>query len=127
MGLADEYERARDWVANSLSFDIDVEFNAFEVRHSVIGLPFLVRPSLCTQAVALRIAIARAHLMTTDPEGGLAQITIRLLGGLLAAHALGPEEDQQMYLDHAIDLADRLLVAYEVRLPSSSFARCPQR
>lgn len=38
MDLTDEYDRARDWVASSLSFDVDVEFNAFEVRISLTGV-----------------------------------------------------------------------------------------
>lgn len=31
MGLQDEYTRARDWVANNLTFDRDGNFNTFEV------------------------------------------------------------------------------------------------
>lgn len=31
MGLQDEYQRARDWVANNLTFDRDGNFNTFEV------------------------------------------------------------------------------------------------
>ena len=34
MGLTEEYERARDWVANKLTFDRDGNFNTFEVRVS---------------------------------------------------------------------------------------------
>ncbi|CED83787.1 glycoside hydrolase family 47 protein [Phaffia rhodozyma] len=37
MGLTEEYERARDWVANSLTFDVDVEFNAFELTIRLLG------------------------------------------------------------------------------------------
>ena len=32
MGLHEEYQRARAWVANSLSFDRDGGFSTFEVR-----------------------------------------------------------------------------------------------
>ena len=32
MGLDEEYERARKWVAEQLSFDRDANFNTFEVR-----------------------------------------------------------------------------------------------
>src|SRR3954469_2253570 len=32
MGLEDEYRRARDWVANDLTFERDGNFNTFEVR-----------------------------------------------------------------------------------------------
>ena len=35
MGLADEYARARDWVANKMTFDRDANFNTFEARHSI--------------------------------------------------------------------------------------------
>jgi hypothetical protein len=31
MDLIDEYERARDWVQTSLTFDRDGEYNTFEV------------------------------------------------------------------------------------------------
>jgi hypothetical protein len=31
MGFNEEYERARDWVANDLSFEADANFNSFEV------------------------------------------------------------------------------------------------
>jgi hypothetical protein len=32
MGLQDEYQRARKWVQNHLSFDRDADFSTFEVR-----------------------------------------------------------------------------------------------
>jgi endoplasmic reticulum Man9GlcNAc2 1,2-alpha-mannosidase len=38
MGLDEEYKRARAWVANSLSFDRNGNFNTFEVR-SLPGPP----------------------------------------------------------------------------------------
>lgn len=31
MGLHDEYDRARDWVAKNMTFDRDANFNTFEV------------------------------------------------------------------------------------------------
>jgi mannosyl-oligosaccharide alpha-1,2-mannosidase len=31
MGLEDEYSRAREWVANKLSFERDADFSTFEV------------------------------------------------------------------------------------------------
>jgi len=31
MGLLDEYTRARDWVANKMTFDRNAKFNTFEV------------------------------------------------------------------------------------------------
>ena len=67
MGLDDEYGRARDWVAKSLNFDLDAEFNTFET-------------------------------------------TIRLLGGLLSAYHLSDGDD--LYLELATDLADRILPAF---------------
>ncbi|GAA5828288.1 hypothetical protein JCM3770_004951, partial [Rhodotorula araucariae] len=67
-GLDDEYQRARNWVAD-LSFDLDDKFHTFE-------------------------------------------ITIRVLGGLLSAYHLSGETDQ-MLLDKAVDLAERLLPAFD--------------
>lgn len=37
MGLDEEYKRAREWIATSLSFDRNGHFNTFEVR-SLPGL-----------------------------------------------------------------------------------------
>ncbi|GAA5979464.1 hypothetical protein JCM11641_005403 [Rhodosporidiobolus odoratus] len=67
-GLKEEYQRARDWVAD-LSFDLDDKFHTFE-------------------------------------------ITIRVLGGLLSAFHLSGETDG-MLLDKAVNLADRLLPAFD--------------
>lgn len=39
MGLHDEYARARDWVANKMSFDRDADFNTFEVSVYVMPQP----------------------------------------------------------------------------------------
>ena len=36
MGLQEEYQRARAWVAEKLSFERDGDFNTFEVRASVV-------------------------------------------------------------------------------------------
>lgn len=46
------------------------------------------------------------------------QITIRVLGGLLSAYHFSGENDQ-MLLDKAVDLADRLLPAFETVRPLS--------
>ncbi|KAI0713189.1 glycoside hydrolase [Cerioporus squamosus] len=75
MGLQDEYERARKWVAEKLSFEQDANFNTFET-------------------------------------------TIRVLGGLLSAYAL---TNDTLYLDKAVDLADRIMPAFDTpaRLPTS--------
>lgn len=91
-GLTDEYRRARDWVEN-LDFDLDDKFHTFEV-------------SLGHWTSKKRIDIRRPRK----------QITIRVLGGLLSAYHYSGENDQ-MLLDKAVDLADRLLPAFEtVRL-----------
>lgn len=39
MGLHDEHARARDWVANKMSFDRDGNFNTFEVRPAIYAHP----------------------------------------------------------------------------------------
>ncbi|KAL1951025.1 hypothetical protein VTO73DRAFT_174 [Trametes versicolor] len=67
MGLHDEATRARDWIANKMTFERDAEFNTFET-------------------------------------------TIRVLGGLLSAYALSRDE---MYIEKAKDLADRMMPAFE--------------
>ncbi|KAF5312213.1 hypothetical protein D9619_003686 [Psilocybe cf. subviscida] len=67
MGLTEEYERARDWVANKLTFDRDGNFNTFET-------------------------------------------TIRVLGGLLSAYHFS---EDQIFLDKAVDLADRILPVFD--------------
>ncbi|CAG8442737.1 12310_t:CDS:2 [Acaulospora morrowiae] len=37
MGLKDEYSKARDWIANTLDFNIDGNFNVFETTIRVLG------------------------------------------------------------------------------------------
>ncbi|TIB62324.1 hypothetical protein E3P77_03851 [Wallemia ichthyophaga] len=37
MGLTDEYARARNWIENELSFDVDDKFNTFETTIRVLG------------------------------------------------------------------------------------------
>ncbi|OXU28307.1 hypothetical protein TSAR_000145 [Trichomalopsis sarcophagae] len=69
MGLNDEFQEARNWVQNSLTFDQNRDVNLFEV-------------------------------------------TIRVLGGLLAAYHLSGD---RMFLDKAIDLGDRMLPAFSTR------------
>jgi hypothetical protein len=83
MNLTTELSHARDWVATNLTFDQDHDVNTFET-------------------------------------------TIRMLGGLLSAHYLSTEfpsmaplpaldsaAGDDIYLEKATDLADRLLGAYE--------------
>ncbi len=37
MGLDEEYQRARDWIENKLSFERDANFNTFEVRFFLVS------------------------------------------------------------------------------------------
>ncbi|KAJ3564465.1 hypothetical protein NP233_g8277 [Leucocoprinus birnbaumii] len=67
MGLKEEYQRARKWVAEQQSFDRNGNFNTFET-------------------------------------------TIRVLGGLLSIYHLSKD---QLYLDKATDLADRMLPVFD--------------
>jgi hypothetical protein len=96
MGLDEEYERARTWVQDELTFDVDVEFNAFEVGRSR----------------STGSSLASVHLLTPRPRLPM-QITIRLLGGLLSAYHLSPFSDRTLYLAHAVDLGNRLLSTYQ--------------
>ncbi len=95
LGLESEYERARDWVRDHLDFERDADFNTFEVGR--LGRPSLPWPD----------------------ETARPQTTIRILGGLLSAHYLSSQHakysqtDPEMYLAHAIDLADRLLATFD--------------
>ncbi|KAH8119714.1 glycoside hydrolase [Phellopilus nigrolimitatus] len=77
MGLDDEVERGRKWVAEKLSFEKDASFSTFET-------------------------------------------TIRVLGGLLSAYHLSGKD--ALYLEKAVDLADRMLPAFDTPsgLPLSS-------
>lgn len=48
MGLHDEATRARDWIANKMTFERDAEFNTFEVsnkRHDVTATVIDSRPT----------------------------------------------------------------------------------
>lgn len=85
MGLVDEYPRARDWVANKMTFDRDANFNTFEARYSV------------------RRYIQIANLET--------QTTIRVLGGLLSAYHLSGRDP--IYLEKAKELGDRILPTFD--------------
>lgn len=37
MHLDEEYQRARDWIKNKMSFDRDAKFNTFEARSSALN------------------------------------------------------------------------------------------
>ena len=74
MGLDDEVEEARSWIASdAVSFDADKNANVFES-------------------------------------------TIRILGGLVAAHKLGGDTVGGGLLSKALDLAERLLPAFETKM-----------
>ncbi len=97
MGLDAEHQRARNWVKKKLTFDREGTFSTFEV------CPYLISLTPITISI---------------------QTTIRVLGGLLAAHHLTADN---LYLERAIDLADRLLPAFNTAsglpLPSVNLAR----
>lgn len=88
MGLRDEYQRARKWVQDHLSFDRDAKFSTFEARLMTIRLGVQ-----CANAVFIL------------------QTTIRVLGGLLAAYHLS--EEDPIFLDKAQELGDRILPVFE--------------
>jgi hypothetical protein len=88
MGLDEEYQRARFWVANNMSFDRDATFNTFEV-----GSPIFFRRLPCCFSDVF------------------SQTTIRVLGGLLSAYHLSGEDP--IYLQRARELADRMLPAFD--------------
>jgi uncharacterized protein YyaL (SSP411 family) len=88
MGLDEEYQRARSWVANEISFERNASFNTFEVR-------------------LFSAAFVRGRFMLFAP----AQTTIRLLGGLLSAYHLSGGD--ALYLTRARDLADRMLPVFD--------------
>lgn len=82
MKLDAEHQRARTWVEKSLDFDIDGTYNLFEVSNHLI---------LCNSIIII------------------SQTTIRVLGGLLSAFSLSKDN---LYLERAKDLAERLSVAF---------------
>ena len=86
MGLEGEYSRARTWVSEKLSFERDDHFSTFEV---------------CQETVYIHSVFSFLSCQTT----------IRVLGGLLSAYHLSGGDP--IYLEKAIDLADRMLPAFE--------------
>jgi mannosyl-oligosaccharide alpha-1,2-mannosidase len=81
MGLKEEYDRTRHWLATEHTFNRDGNFNSFEVCR----LPLYTRNSLTKLGI---------------------QTTIRVLGGLLSVFHL---TEDPLYLEKAVDLADRML------------------
>lgn len=86
MGLDDEVARARKWIDEKLSFDKDAKFSTFEV--------------------SLSRSIPWDASLTCD-----LQTTIRVLGGLLSAYHFSGGD--KLYLKKAVDLADRMLPAFD--------------
>ena len=89
MGLDAEYQRARNWVAEKMTFERDANFNTFEV----VSRFFCARVS--------------CFFLKTHHS----QTTIRVLGGLLSAHHLSGGDE--LYLSRARDLADRMLPVFD--------------
>ena len=84
MNLTSRLSHARDWVSTALNYDQDQEVNTFETTIRMLG------------------GLLSAHyLSTTFPD-------LAPLGGVA-----GSEADQDVYLEKASDLADRLLGAYD--------------
>jgi len=83
MGLQTEYNRAREWIENDLTFARDGNFNTFEV------------PTTSSTLLLAHTAF---------------QTTIRVLGGLLSAYHLSSDP---LFLSKATDLADRMLPAFD--------------
>ncbi|KAG9996770.1 endoplasmic reticulum mannosyl-oligosaccharide 1,2-alpha-mannosidase, partial [Aureobasidium melanogenum] len=86
MNLTTELSHARDWVSTALNYDIDHDVNTFETTIRMLG------------------GLLSAHyLSTTFPDYAP-----------LASHsATGASISEDLYLEKAADLADRLLGAYD--------------
>ena len=89
MGLDEEYQRARSWISNKMTFDRNANFNTFEVCDALARLHFIYDNN--------------AHF----------QITIRVLGGLLSSYDLS--RGDSLFLEKAVDLADRILQAFDTQ------------
>jgi endoplasmic reticulum Man9GlcNAc2 1,2-alpha-mannosidase len=84
MNLTTPLAHAREWITNSLTFDQDHEVNTFETTIRMLG------------------GLLSAHYLSTEyPD----------MAPLAESHAGAPGED--LYLEKAVDLAERLLGAYE--------------
>jgi hypothetical protein len=86
MGLQEEYNRAREWIASELRFDRDGNFNTFEVSTPITSL--------------IIYRLTAVHHKTT----------IRILGGLLSTYHLSDEDP--LYLEKAIELAERIIPVF---------------
>ncbi|CAD0087051.1 unnamed protein product [Aureobasidium mustum] len=86
MNLTTELSHARDWVSTALNYDIDHDVNTFETTIRMLG------------------GLLSAHyLSTTFPD----------YAPLTSHSATGASISEDLYLEKAADLADRLLGAYD--------------
>lgn len=89
MGLDDEYQRARSWVEDSLSFEVDDKHHAFEVTIRVLG-----------------------GLLAGEPD----ELRSKLIRSLTHLHLLAAYHwsgNDTLYLNKAIDLGDRLMPIFD--------------
>lgn len=85
MNLTEEVAHARQWVQHNLTYDQDHDVNTFETTIRMLG------------------GLLSAHYLSTDPE---------------LAPRFAPVEDglsDDLYIEKATDLADRLLGAYQTQ------------
>jgi endoplasmic reticulum Man9GlcNAc2 1,2-alpha-mannosidase len=75
------------------------------------ALDTMMLMNLTTEVARARSWIETSLNWDQDKEVSLFETTIRMLGGLLAAHYLSGNDD--LYLEKAVDLADRLLSGFE--------------
>jgi mannosyl-oligosaccharide alpha-1,2-mannosidase len=77
----------------------------------VDALDTLMLMNLTDEVARARGWILKSLTWDQDKEVSLFETTIRMLGGLLSAHYLSGNDD--VYLEKAVDLADRLLAGFE--------------
>jgi len=84
------------------------------------ALDTMMLMNLTTEVARARTWIEHSLNWDQDKEVSLFETTIRMLGGLLSAHYLSGHDD--LYLEKAVDLADRLLGGFEspTRIPYAS-------
>jgi hypothetical protein len=86
MNLTTELSHARDWVSTTLSYDVDHDVNTFETTIRMLG------------------GLLSAHYIST---------TFPNYAPLTSHSATGASISEDLYLEKAADLADRLLGAYD--------------
>jgi endoplasmic reticulum Man9GlcNAc2 1,2-alpha-mannosidase len=77
----------------------------------VDALDTMMLMNLTDEVARARTWITESLNWDQDKEVSLFETTIRMLGGLLSAHYLSGNDD--VYLEKAVDLADRLLGGFE--------------